>query len=146
MEPWMWVAAGIVLALAELAIPSFTIVWFGLGAILVGALAWLGAVESLKVQILLWAALSTALTVLWFRYLKPKTKTLSGESKASVVGAAGVVKSAVNDDFHTGVVRFPVSVLGSDEWTFVADEALAPGDRAVVVDVVGEKLKVRKEA
>ena len=35
LEWWHWVVGGIVLILAELAIPSFFIVWFGLGALLV---------------------------------------------------------------------------------------------------------------
>ena len=39
LEWWHWVVGGIVLILAELAIPSFFIVWFGLGALLVGLLA-----------------------------------------------------------------------------------------------------------
>ena len=34
-EWWTWVVGGIALILAELAIPSFFIVWFGLGALLV---------------------------------------------------------------------------------------------------------------
>ena len=32
-EWWYWIVGGIVLVLAELAIPSFFIVWFGLGAL-----------------------------------------------------------------------------------------------------------------
>ena len=37
-EWWHWIVGGIVLVLAELAIPSFFIVWFGLGALLTGLL------------------------------------------------------------------------------------------------------------
>lgn len=33
LEWWTWVVGGIALILAELAIPSFFIVWFGLSAI-----------------------------------------------------------------------------------------------------------------
>jgi membrane protein implicated in regulation of membrane protease activity len=33
-----WIVGGIALIVAELAIPSFFIIWFGLGALLVGLL------------------------------------------------------------------------------------------------------------
>ena len=39
LEWWHWIVGGIVLILAELVIPSFFIVWFGLGALFVGLLA-----------------------------------------------------------------------------------------------------------
>ena len=37
MQPewWHWAVAGIVLILAELAVPAFVLVWFGLGALIV---------------------------------------------------------------------------------------------------------------
>ena len=33
---WHWVVLGIVLVLLELAVPTFFLVWFGVGAIVVG--------------------------------------------------------------------------------------------------------------
>ncbi|HEY6897241.1 MAG TPA: NfeD family protein, partial [Rhodocyclaceae bacterium] len=35
-EWWHWAVAGLALMLAELAVPAFVLVWFGLGALLVG--------------------------------------------------------------------------------------------------------------
>jgi membrane protein implicated in regulation of membrane protease activity len=35
---WHWLVLGMVMILAEIFIPSFTIFWFGLGAILVGGI------------------------------------------------------------------------------------------------------------
>ena len=42
LEWWHWIVLGLVLTLAELAVPAFFIVWFGLGALGVGLvlLAW----------------------------------------------------------------------------------------------------------
>ena len=37
LEWWHWVVFGFVLIIAELAVPQFVLVWFGLGALLVGA-------------------------------------------------------------------------------------------------------------
>ena len=47
LEWWAWIVGGIALIVAELAIPSFFVIWFGLGALLVGLLMladllWLG--------------------------------------------------------------------------------------------------------
>ena len=35
---WYWLVFGMVLVIAEMFIPSFTIFWFGLGAIIVGGI------------------------------------------------------------------------------------------------------------
>ncbi len=37
MEWWQWAVAGIVLVLAELAVPAFVLIWFGLGALVSGS-------------------------------------------------------------------------------------------------------------
>ncbi len=69
-----------VLMLLELALPSFTIFWFGLGALVVGVLLLLIPGISLTWQILVWVVASTAFVIFWFRVLKPRMtdKTTSG--------------------------------------------------------------------
>ena len=57
-EWWHWIVGGIVLVLAELVIPSFFIVWFGLGALLVGLLLLAVPDLSLPTQIVAWTAAS----------------------------------------------------------------------------------------
>ena len=68
---WHWLVLGMLLVAGEIFIPSFTILWFGLGALLVGLLL-LVANLSFAWQILLWTVFSIAFTVLWFKYFKPK--------------------------------------------------------------------------
>ncbi|MDD5177240.1 MAG: hypothetical protein PHQ05_12550 [Sterolibacterium sp.] len=36
LDWWQWAVAGIALILAELAVPAFVLVWFGLGGLVVG--------------------------------------------------------------------------------------------------------------
>ena len=43
------------------------------------------------------------------------------------------------------MVRFQVPLMGDDEWPFICDELLRPGDRVSVIDVEGHWLKVKKE-
>jgi membrane protein implicated in regulation of membrane protease activity len=71
MEWWYWVVAGIILTLMELVVPSFFILWFGLGAVLVGLLLLVAPEFPLTGQILLWTIASVTMTVLWFRFFQP---------------------------------------------------------------------------
>ena len=143
LEWWHWVVGGIALILAELALPSFFIVWFGLGALLVGLLA-LAFDLSLTAQLATWTLASLAMVVLWFRVFKQSfVKTRAGTAAGEVIGEIGLLVSAVAP-FERGKVRFQRPVLGSDEWACLADTAIAAGDRVKVVAVEGSFLKVSK--
>ncbi len=143
-EWWTWVVGGIALILAELAIPSFFIVWFGLGAILVGLLMLALPDLSLTAQLAVWTAASLAMVVLWFRVFKRSFyRTRIGTADGGVIGEIGVLVSAVAP-FERGKVRFQRPLLGSEEWVCLADAAIAAGERVRVVAVEGSYLKVGK--
>ena len=143
-EWWTWVVGGIALILAELAIPSFFIVWFGLGAVLVGLLMLALPQLSLTAQLALWTVASLAMVVLWFRVFKRSFfKTRVGTADGEVIGEVGVLVSAVAP-FERGKVRFQRPLLGSEEWVCLADAAIAAGERVRVVAVEGSYLKVGK--
>jgi membrane protein implicated in regulation of membrane protease activity len=142
-EWWHWIVGGIVLVLAELVIPSFFIVWFGLGALLVGLLA-LAFDLSLTAQLATWTLASLAMVFLWFRVFKQSfVKTRAGTADGEAIGEIGLLVGAVAP-FERGKVRFQRPVLGSDEWVCLADTAIAAGDRVKVVAVEGSFLKVSK--
>ena len=143
---WHWVVGGILLSLAELVIPSFTILWFGLGGILVGVVLLLYPRLSLEGQLVSWLIFSGAFVWAWFRFLRPKiNRTKAGLSKEAAIGQIGMVSEG-GGDFKKGKVRFQVPLMGDDEWPFVSSEQLMPGDRVKVVDVDGHFLRVKKEA
>lgn len=143
-EWWTWVVGGIALILAELAIPSFFIVWFGLGAVLVGLLLLALPQLSLTAQLALWTVASLAMVVLWFRVFKRSFfRTRVGTADGEVIGEVGVLVSAVAP-FERGKVRFQRPLLGSEEWVCLADAAIAAGERVRVVAVEGSYLKVGK--
>jgi len=144
VKSWIWIAAGIAITALELIVPSFTIIWFGLAAIVVGLISLMTGIESLAVQLALWAVLSGVFTYFWFRFFRQQTKTLSGQSKDAVVGKAGIVVRVYDSTFPGGVVRFPIAVLGSEEWSFISEEPLQVGDRGVITDIAGDKLVLRK--
>lgn len=145
MQPewWHWAVVGIVLILAELAVPAFVLVWFGLGALLV-ALATAVADVGLTGQLAIWLVASLVLIVLWFRVFRPEShKTRIGTAAADVIGEVGLLARDVAP-FEKGEVRFQKPLLGADSWPCIADEAIKAGERVRVVTVEGSFLKVAK--
>lgn len=145
IEWWYWILLGFGLIGLELVVPSFTIIWFGLGALLTGLLVSLIPSLSDWMQVLLWSLSSIGFTVMWFKYLKPKgDKTHAGLSKEGIIGESGIIIKGTGDSYAKGKVRFRISILGADEWTCFADEPLNVGDTVLVEDIEGQILKVRK--
>jgi inner membrane protein len=144
---WYWLSFGLILISVELFIPSFTIIWFGLGACLVGLYLYLFPDASFTVQLFTWSAASSVLTFLWFRVLKPKMvdKTTAGMSQEAILGEAGMVVKSNTTPLEKGRVRFTLPVLGADEWDYTSADLLHPGDYVRVSGIDGHVLKVEKK-
>ncbi|RTL52418.1 MAG: NfeD family protein [Rhodocyclaceae bacterium] len=144
IEWWHWAVAGVALILAELAVPAFVLVWFGLGGLLVALVVALSGDLSLNVQLGIWLIASLAFTVLWFKVFKPgQLKTRVGGSDSNVVGEIGLLTRDVAP-FEKGEVRFQKPILGGEVWACLADEAIAAGTRVKLVAVEGSFVKVAK--
>jgi membrane protein implicated in regulation of membrane protease activity len=143
LQYWHWLVFGMVLIIAEVFIPSFTIFWFGLGALAVGGLLWIVPTMNLTAQVLLWTLFSSLLTAFWFLVMKPRMqdKTRAGMSREALLGETGQVIRVPEGD-RRGLVRFSKPLLGSDEWSFISDDTVALGDRVQVRDVSGNTLIV----
>jgi inner membrane protein len=138
---WHWAVGGIALIVAELAVPAFVLIWFGLGALVV-ALAMALLNLGMTAQLTLWLVVSLALVAGWFKVFKPNMhKTRIGMADANVVGEIGMLVRAVAP-FEKGEVRFQKPILGSDVWECLADEVIKSGERVKVLDVEGSFLKV----
>lgn len=140
-EWWHWVVAGVILILAELVVPAFVLVWFGLGALVVALLV---AVMSIGVtaQLAAWLATSLLLVFLWFKVFRPEShKTRIGMSEPAMIGEIGLLVRDVAP-FEKGEVRFQKPLLGTDSWPCIADEEIMAGTRVKVVEVEGSLLKV----
>ena len=138
-----WLILGMLLMLGEMLVPSFTLLWFGLAALLIGLVLLIRPDMALSLQLLIWAAASIAFTVLWFKFFKPTMidRTKAGVSREAVTGETGTVIKAPQDDIR-GIVRFSMPLLGSDEWEFICREDCSVGDRVEVIDVSGNTLVV----
>lgn len=141
---WHWLVFGMLLLLAELLIPSFTIVWFGLGALLVGLLTWIDFSTDLKWQLLLWILLSLGFTAAWFRWIKPLSKdmTKAGTAREAMIGERCLLIKAPTAEGTRGECRFSVPILGSDTWPCLVDGNARVGDTVIVKDILGNAVLV----
>lgn len=144
LQYWHWLVFGMLLVAGEIFVPSFTILWFGLGALFVGLLMLLTDLN-FPAQILIWTISSVLFTVLWFKYFKPKMidKTSAGITRDAAIGESGQVIKAPTEHSR-GQVRFTTPILGNDEWDFICDSQVALGDRVHIREISGNTLIVVK--
>ena len=69
LQPWHWLAAGVVLAVLEIAAPGAVFIWFGVAALIVGLLLTVIPL-GWSVQFLLFALLSVGSIFAWHTYKK----------------------------------------------------------------------------
>ena len=136
---WHWLVFGMLLIIAKLLLPSFTIFWFGLGALAVAALLFFVPDMQLPWQLAAWAVSSSVMTFLWSRYFR----TGAGAGRDAVIGERGTVSSPPDDKGH-GRVRFTRPVLGSSEWPFICTDEVSIGDSVYIKDISGNTLIVEK--
>lgn len=142
---WQWVVTGIGLVILEIFLPSFIALWFGLGAIIVGLLAWAFPKMGVSAEVLIWIISSGIFVLIWFKYVKPTMvdKTKAGVSREGAIGERGqVIKAPV--DGGRGRVRFNLPVLSEDEWPFICETPVVAGDKVAIKDFSGNTLVVEK--
>lgn len=144
LEWWHWAVTGIFLILAELVVPAFVLVWFGLGALVMALVVAIIPALGITAQLAVWLAVSLAFIGFWFKVFKPNQhKTHIGMSDAEVVGEIGVLTHDVAP-FARGEVRFQKPLVGADVWPCIADEEIKSGERVRVLAVEGSLLKVKR--
>jgi hypothetical protein len=147
---WHWIVLGIILVLMEIVVPSFTIFWFGLGAVVTGLLLAVFPEISLKWQLLVFSVSSVGFTFFWFRFFVPRKKTHARQAdEQAAIGQTGIAATRALVPGELGRVAFSVPVLGDESWMYLADEPIETGNRVRVIEVIaaeqGERiLKVKK--
>lgn len=142
---WHWLVGGMLLMMVEIFLPSFTALWFGLGALLVGLILLVLPDLAVGWQIFIWTVASVLFTLAWFKYFKPLAvdRTKAGLSREAIVGETAQVIKAPADN-ERGQLRFATPLLGSEEWPFITTDDVMIGDRVRVNDVSGNTLIVSK--
>jgi membrane protein implicated in regulation of membrane protease activity len=140
MEWWVWIVLGFALIVLEIFTTTFFVLWFGIGAVLVGLLTWIAPGLPIESQLLGWAALSSLLAVLWFKVFKnriPEKRWTVDE----VIGEVGLLTAPVAE-FQKGKVRFQKPVLGNEEWVCISNSEIAAGKRVRIVSVEGNIVRI----
>lgn len=140
---WHWMVLGLCLAMSELVVPAFFLIWFGIGALLVGLVVLFAPPIGIALQLLLWTLFSASLVFFWFRYLKPKTMSEVGSSSAQVTGEVGLLLNELGPNTR-GHVRFQKPVLGADVWDCYADTPIKAGVRVRIVRIEGSFVNVEE--
>ncbi|MBF7684375.1 NfeD family protein [Acinetobacter sp. B10A] len=144
LEPWYWFVFGILLILSELLVSTFALLWFGVAALIVSVIYWLYPALTTAMQIFVWAILAIACTIFWFKYIKPKSqlKLTHPHAQHTMIGQVGmVIQNQVN---HHIRIRFPMPLLGSDEWSAVCEDHVVIGDKIHVIHIKNHELIVQK--
>lgn len=142
MEWWIWILIGLLLALAEVVTPGgFYILFFGVGAIIVGILKVAGLAGPAWLQILLFSVIS--LGALWL-FRETLMQRFQGKSQASLDSFVGDTAHVAAEIAANGFGK--VELHGSS-WNArnVGAAPLAAGARCTVERVEGLTLFVRQE-
>jgi len=143
MTWWAWVILGLVLAAIELATPGgFFVIFFGVAAIVVGGLEFVGLANPAWLQWLLFPVI--AIVALRF-FRKPLLERLRvGESTDRVDSLVGEV-ATVSSNLEPG--QHGRAELRGSTWQArnVDTSSLAAGQRARVVAINGLMLDLRSE-
>ena len=144
MEPWfIWALIGLVLILAEFAMPGLVVIFFGVGALLVAVLSSFLPLP-FAVQLLIFLVVSVGLLVGLRRSLK---RVFMGRRRN------GVEAASKGSDFEGegAVVMQSIPVQGEGrvelhgtQWDAEADEVIEEGVRVVVTGQRGSVLKVAR--
>jgi hypothetical protein len=142
MEWWMWLAAGVVLMVIELATPSgFFVMFFGLGALTVGILTRLGLAGPVWLEWLLFTVTSVAYVLLFRGRMRQRLQQPQSDQVDSLVGELATPRERI----VPGAVG-RVELRGT-LWSARNDSpsSIEPGLRCRVIRVDGLLLFVRPE-
>ena len=134
---WHWLAIGLLLAAAEIAVPGVFLIWLAGAALITGLLVWAVPI-GVPLQVTIFAALAIVTVLLGRRYLQANpiagADPKMNDRGARLIGEMVVVTHAI--DGGTGRVR-----QGDGEWLAKGPDA-EPGTRMRVVGHDGAVLLV----
>ncbi len=137
----VWLILGLVLALAEILVPAFFLLWFGAGALLASLLAWLAAPRAVQVGTFLAASfllLVSSRTI--FRSVLFRSRESIPTNVEALKGRAGVVLEPIEGSLKPGLVK-----VGGEVWSAVCEgeTRVAEGAKVEVLEIVGNKVRVK---
>jgi membrane protein implicated in regulation of membrane protease activity len=137
---WLWLAIGLLLAIAEIAIPGVFLIWMAGAALVTGVIAWIDPELGLPALTVVFSVLAIAAVYLGRRYLLAhpviSADPLMNDRGARLIGENVVVTSAIEGG--SGKVK-----QGDSEWLAKGPDA-EPGTRMRVSGHDGTVLLVER--
>lgn len=143
---WIWGILGLGLLAVEMGTGTFYILWFGISALCISVGLWVMPTLPLVVQLFLFAALSLGSLAIWkMYYKKTDTHLRIGQSQGDEIGRVGTIIEPVSLK-QNGRIQFAQGVMGSREWSAIANEDIETGAEAVITGIEGNALRVKRHA
>jgi Membrane protein implicated in regulation of membrane protease activity len=148
MASWLWifwVVLGLVLIVAEIFTSGFVLLWFGIGA-LAAALLGIVGIDSLALQFLVFAVVSSGLTAasrtIFINYFSREKGQSLRSGVDALPGKIGTVVSSSRGALQEGAVK----VFGSTWTAYPApgELPLEAGERVCVESIEGASIYVRR--
>lgn len=133
----VWLIVAVAFGIAELMTTSLTLVWFSIGALILMVLSTF--IESIIIQVVLFAAISITLLVVFTKYFVDKDKTFKYNTNLQgIEQKSGIVKEDILPH-KTGIVT-----LTGEDWTAISEnnEKIEKGEIVKVIRIEGVKLVV----
>lgn len=134
----VWLIVAVAFGIAELMTTSLTLVWFSIGALILMVLSTF--IESIIIQVALFAAISITLLVVFTKYFVDKDKTYKYNTNLQgIEQKTGIVKEEI-PQYMTGIVT-----LTGEDWTAISEdgEKIQVGQLVKVIRIEGVKLVVK---
>lgn len=138
---WIWCGVGLVLLCLEMLSGTLYLLWPGMAALVMALLAWLMPAFAISWQIVIYAVFSILTVMLWRKRETTQVTPRIGQAKGEEIGRQGTIVSAVGPS-QPGRIRFSQGVMGSREWTAVADVEIAVDQPAKIIAVEGNSVRV----
>jgi membrane protein implicated in regulation of membrane protease activity len=135
MSEWIWAAIGLVLIITELVVPTFFIIFLGIGALIVAVTTFTGLSEGLNTQLLIFALSSILLMLLLRSRLKKRIS--AKEMEPEYMGKLATVTETILPG-REGKVSYSGSV-----WPAVADSEIPKDSTVTIIGREGICLKVK---
>jgi len=140
MEWWVWILVGLLLLAGEIVTPGgFYVLFFGVGALVVGVLAGLNAAGPAWFQVVLFSILSLVTLWLFRDKLLKLTQSENREAIDTLIGETAIASEDI-----------PINSIGKAEmrgtsWNArnIGDKSLSRGDRCKVERLEGLTIFVR---
>ena len=133
---WIWVGAAVILGFAEILTAGFFMLPFAIGAILAGALAFMGIAPEIQMATFVTGSILSLIAVQ--RYMRHEDEIQPPVGANRFVGQRAVVLETVDRAAGTGRAR-----MDTEEWRATTDgDPIDPGTEVTVVDIRGARLVV----